>query len=613
MTSEPKAPGAPAIYLYRQVDRNDQTNFEENYVRIKILTEEGRKQGDVEILYFAHEVGIHNIRARTIHPDGTIINFTGKVYDKTVVKAGNLKYAAKTFTLPDVQVGSIIEYRYTVQEEPFLIFNSHWVLSEDLFTRRAKFSVKLYTLMAARWQGQNLPPGAALPKSAPDRVVKLEVNDVPAFVEEEFSPPDNEIRATVDFVYTENNEFDKVKFWKTEDRRLCDKVESFVGKHKELAQAAAEIAPPGDPPEIRMQKLYAKVQTLHNTSFEPEKTEQEEKREKRKGSENIMDVWKRGSGSGLELTWLYLGLLRAAGFQPFPVAIAHRDRHFFTPDSLNSNWLNDQVILVKGNGADKFLDPGTAFTPFGLLPWSETEVNGFMLDKDAGVWVHTPIPASSDSRILRKAVLKLDTQGTLSGKLTLTFTGLEALEYRLAERNEDEAQRKTYLERTAKGFIPVGSEVELTNKPDWSSSSPELVAEFNLKIPGWVTGAGHKALMPVGVFSNAEKYMFQHASRTADIYFRYPYQTEDDVAIELPSGWHVTSAPAAQQRDLKMFFYGSSVEQNGGTLHLARRTALNGVYVGAKNYSVVRAFYQFVKNSDEQEIVIAYGDSGSQE
>ncbi|HXZ18849.1 MAG TPA: DUF3857 domain-containing protein, partial [Candidatus Acidoferrales bacterium] len=177
MTSEPKAPGAPAIYLYRQVDRNDQTNFEENYVRIKILTEEGRKQGDVEILYFAHEVGIHNIRARTIHPDGTIINFTGKVYDKTVVKAGNLKYAAKTFTLPDVQVGSIIEYRYTVQEEPFLIFNSHWVLSEDLFTRRAKFSVKLYTLMAARWQGQNLPPGAALPKSAPDRVVKLEVND----------------------------------------------------------------------------------------------------------------------------------------------------------------------------------------------------------------------------------------------------------------------------------------------------------------------------------------------------------------------------------------------------------------------------------------------------
>ena len=43
MTSEPAAPGAPAIYLYRQVDRDDEGDREYNYVRVKILTEEGRK------------------------------------------------------------------------------------------------------------------------------------------------------------------------------------------------------------------------------------------------------------------------------------------------------------------------------------------------------------------------------------------------------------------------------------------------------------------------------------------------------------------------------------------------------------------------------------------
>ena len=45
MTSEPLAPGAPAIILYRQVDRDDnsRTSHEDNYFRIKILTEEGRK------------------------------------------------------------------------------------------------------------------------------------------------------------------------------------------------------------------------------------------------------------------------------------------------------------------------------------------------------------------------------------------------------------------------------------------------------------------------------------------------------------------------------------------------------------------------------------------
>jgi len=53
MTAEPLAPGAAAIILYRQVDRDDNshTGHENNFVRIKILTEEGRKHADVEIPY----------------------------------------------------------------------------------------------------------------------------------------------------------------------------------------------------------------------------------------------------------------------------------------------------------------------------------------------------------------------------------------------------------------------------------------------------------------------------------------------------------------------------------------------------------------------------------
>jgi hypothetical protein len=44
MTSEPLAPGAHAIVLYRQVDRDDNssTSHQDDYFRIKILTEEGR-------------------------------------------------------------------------------------------------------------------------------------------------------------------------------------------------------------------------------------------------------------------------------------------------------------------------------------------------------------------------------------------------------------------------------------------------------------------------------------------------------------------------------------------------------------------------------------------
>ncbi|PYV62907.1 MAG: hypothetical protein DMG97_39145, partial [Acidobacteria bacterium] len=115
MTSEPQAAGAPAIILFRQVDRDDngRTSHEDNYYRVKILTEEGRKQADVEIPFYKgnNVVGVH---ARTIRPDGSIAEFDGKVYEKTIAKARGLKYSAKTFTLPDVQVDSVIEYYYTL-------------------------------------------------------------------------------------------------------------------------------------------------------------------------------------------------------------------------------------------------------------------------------------------------------------------------------------------------------------------------------------------------------------------------------------------------------------------------------------------------------------------
>src|SRR4029077_17679030 len=115
MTSEPKAPGAPAIILYREVDRDDngRTSHEDNYVRIKILTEEGREQANVEIEFFKTDGDVVNIHARTIRPDGSSADFDGKVFEKVIEKTQGLKYLAKTFTLPEVQVGSIIEYRWT--------------------------------------------------------------------------------------------------------------------------------------------------------------------------------------------------------------------------------------------------------------------------------------------------------------------------------------------------------------------------------------------------------------------------------------------------------------------------------------------------------------------
>jgi len=612
MTSVAEAPGAPAVILYRQVDRDDnaKTGNEQDYFRIKILTEEGRKYGDVEIPYFKEQGNIIAIRARTIRPDGTIAVFEGKAYDKTIVKARNVRYLAKTFTLPDVQVGSIIEYRYTEDMAENYVYDSHWILSNELFTKQAKFSLKPNSQFALRWSWPvGLPQGTAPPKQQPaTSVVKMESANIPAFQIEDFMPPENELKYRVDFEYSEQNaETQPDKFWKQRGKALNGQVESFLGKRKDMEQAVAQMVSPSDSPEVKAQKIYARVQQLKNTSYEVEKTDQEQKREQAKKIKTAADLLKAGSGDGRDITWVYLALVRAAGIEAYPIWASSRSEYFFNPKLMNANQLNSNVVLLKLNGKDVYCDPGTAFVPFGFLPWNETAVMGLKLDKDGGSFVTTELPQSSESVIERKAELKMSDDGTLSGNVTMTFSGLEALWRRIEERNEDEAARKQFMEDQLREYVPVGIDVELTNKPDWASSAPTLVAVYDLKVQGWATAAGHRALLPVGLFSASEKGVFAHAQRVHPIYFRFPYQKKDDVTIELPLNWKVTNVPKEKNQDSKAVVYDLKVENANGVLHLTRMLRSDLLVIDQANYPALRGFYQIVRTGDEQTIVVQPG------
>lgn len=542
MTSEPLAPGAPAIILYRQVDRDDNSTLghENNFVRIKILKDEGRKYADVEIPFYKESGNnIANISARTIRPDGSSVSFQGKPFNKSIVKAKGMKYMAKTFTLPDVQVGCIIEYSYVTELPENYLFDSHWILNEDLFTKDAKFSLKPYNgaygSYNLRWTWHLLPTGAEPPKEGPDHIIRMEVKNVPAFETEDYMPPEDELKSRVDFTYTEDTEKDATKFWANHGKKLNGSVESFISKRKAMEEAVGQIVSPSDAPEQKLRKIYARVQQIRNTSYEKEKTEQELKRDKEKGNSNAEDVWKRGYGTDLQLDWLFLGLVRAAGFEAYMVKVSDRLNYFFDPAMMDANKLDYQVVLVKTGGKEIYCDPGAAFVPFGLLRWPDTAVPGLRLDKDGGAWVRTMLPDSADSRIVHKADLTLSESGDLEGTLTVTFTGLEAMGRRREELNEDDTDRKKYLEDDVKSVIPVSVDLDLSNTPDWKSSDAPLVAEFKMKVPGWVSGAGRKALLPVGLFSAGEKRVFEHEQRVHPIYFTYPSQKEDNVTITLPA------------------------------------------------------------------------------
>ena len=613
MTSLKEAPGAPAVILYQEVNRNDgRTAHEDTYVRIKILTEEGRKYANVEIPFLKDMGNVHGVKGRSVRMDGSVVPFDGKMVEQTIVKAKGLKYLAKTFTLPDVQVGSIVEYHYTYDFNEGYVYDSKWVLSQELFAKYEKFTLKASQDFVLRWSWPlGLPEGSQPPKDDGHGNISMECHNVPAFQVEDYMPPETTLKFRVDFIYSDETapEKDPAKFWKNYGKKQNSAVEDFVNKKKSMEQAVAETVGAGDSAEVKLEKIYARVQKIRNTSFEREKSDQELKRDKQKEASNVEDVWKHGYGNGRQITWVFLGMARAAGFEAAPVLFSRRSETFFTNNVMNPRGLNDNAVQVILNGKERYFDPGTAFTPFGELPWQTTMAPGLKLTKDGGAWVQAPLPESDETRIERKAELKLDHEGTLQGKLTVTYCGSEAQALRLDQRNEDDTSRKRLLEDMVKEMVPVGIEVELAKQPDWKSSTPEMVTEYTLKVPGWVSGAGKRALMPVGLFSAPEKNVFDNASRVHPVYFHYPYKKVDDITIELPLGWKLGSLAKPVGQDVKAAAYDMKAEDKGGNLHLTRSLRSDLVMVAKQNYPALRAFFQLVRTGDEEQVVLQPGST----
>jgi hypothetical protein len=605
MASEPNAPGAPAIYLYRQVDRDDSAGHETTYERIKILTEDGRKYADVEIPFLKGRDNIKGIRARTVQPDGSIINLDGKVYEETIVKARGVKFLSKTFTMPQVGVGSIVEYRYTNDMNQDYVYDSYWALSSDLFTKLARFSLRPSPSFTIFWSWPNRLPEGTQPPRQDHGVVRLEARNIPAFQAEDYMPPERELKFRVDFVYQSAfAEKDQTKYWKSYGQSRYRYNEEFLDKPKALQEAVATIIQPTDDPVTKLQKIYARVQQLRNLSYEREKTEQEEERDKRRDVNSVIDIWKQGTGTASQINYLFVGLVRAAGMDAFFVDVSTRDSYFFKPETMNSRQLDHNVVLVKLADKDLFFDPGARHVPFGLLPWYETNLKGLQCSKDGGPWINTPLPDSSVSGILHKADLHLTEEGSLEGKVTVTYSGLEAVEIRNDGDDQDDPARRKILEDDVRQILPVGAEVNLVNKPDWDGSSPAMVGEFTIRVQGWATNAGRRELLPMGLFSGGEKHVFEHANRTYALYFQHAYTKTDDVTIALPEGWKIGNLPPPIDENQKLIGYASKAEDVRGIIHISRSLRLDLFGVPVSYYTALRNFFQFVRSNDERQIIL---------
>lgn len=610
LKDNPASPGSSAMILYREEAVDDSHHFQSEYFRIKVFTDAGKKWADVEIPYSKGFENIKDVRARTILPNGSIVDFSGKVYDKVVVKAGGLKIYEKTFSLPNVQPGSIIEYRY---QEPFdsdqYFTIMRWDVQQDLYTREGKFTFTELSnpqetgFQYFAWRTLFLPPDAR-PERQHNGSYILNVHDIPALADEPYSVPKDMLRSRVEFYYTGHGKEPADEFWKNTGKDWSKRLETFVNKKGALESDLAQTIHPNDSPDTKLREIYSRVQKIRNLSFEQEKTAEEQKREKVALNNNVQDVLKHNYGTWQDINALYVGLARAAGFDATLVYVAPRDRTLFLPNYQDTGELQTDVVDVKLASQDVYLDPSSPEYPYGLIPWYENAMTGLRVGKDGGVFVKIPADDDSNSEILRHSTLHLNPDGSLSGTLAVDYTGQEGALWRSSDRNDDDTGRRKDLHDEIKGWLPSNAIFTITKFSDWDDNAKPIHIEGTVNIPSDNTRALGRIILPLSLIQSQVARSFTSAQRVNDVYFHYPYQEKDDTSIELPVGYKVESFPKVTTVTQGAIQYSIDASAQGNTVHLTRELKVKGIDFPAKYYSTVRAIFEAVKAGDANDMVL---------
>jgi hypothetical protein len=670
MTSDPKAPGAAAVVLYREETEDDPHHFRSVYARIKVLTDQGKDAATVRIRFprtlvykatgdnssrasvnssgqvnnyfdppslqhmgedmpydvdtFASRVEVAALEGRTIHPDGTIVPLKGSLSEILKTVKGSNKRNELVFTLPDVQAGSILEYRYQLRydryasapdwqiQQPWFVHKAHYVfLPTDQFlpdrtpgsigTTNTELMGPHESVLTDIRSTTILPPGKTVTQDAMGRFI-LDLTDIPPIPQEPFSPPLDEKIYQVDFYYTYT--LVQKDFWLREMQLWTKDLDHYIGSSSEIKSTVSEICSPSDTPLEKAKKLYTLVQKFDNVDFSSQVPPPSAGDTIPDG--HVESVLTKKSGTSTEMALLYLALLRAADVNARPERIASRDRHIFSPQILSTTQLDAVVIAVNIDGKDTLVDPGEKMAPFQTLHWSHTGAGGVALDAGGKVEiVVTPLSPYTSNQTVRVGKVDLTPQGQASGTIKIAFTGQEALRWRQLALRTSPDDIKAQLDSSLAAQVPAGIQAHLDHFVNLDSPSAQLMAL--VQVSGSFTApAGSRFSVPRLLFDSRETDPFPaDADRTLPIDMHYAAEEEEQISYQLPAGFALEGAPEETKFNWASnasYVVRTKVDANSVTT--TRVLARGFTMLDPSEYTGLRDFYQKAIAADQQQLVL---------
>jgi len=627
MTSDPKAPGADAVYLEMSEIDNDALHFRTYSARIKVLTEKGKELATVTAPFFKGNTGIREVHARTIHTDGTVIPLNVKPEDLLIVKSGDEQLEQKVFTLPDVDVGSILEYSFDLQyrDDVFLEL-PRWEIQRRCFVHKAHYEFRPGAVFSSNltdvWStdagasyfdnnirlqkmawAERLPKGVDVQRSVDGRFT-LDLTDVPAIPDEEWMPPVGSLAYEVSF-HPSSPSGDTV-LWNVLGKAWSKEVDNFAESPKSLKDAVAELIAPGDSDLDKARKLYAAVQAVDNTDYSRKKSASERHQLKLKEEKHAGDTWTQKSGGSNAIALLYLAMLRAAGLTAHATEMVDRDKGIFDPTYISLDQLDSVLVILDSGGKQIVLDPGEKMCPFQTLNWRHSLASGLGQSAQGPSFTTTPTQQYANNTVRRTGILTLDAKGVVTGQLQIAMTGQEALRWRQMALENDLSEVKKQFDDELAAIAPEGVEAHVDHFAAIDDPNANLLAVVNIE--GSIGATTAKRLVVPGLFfaGRGREPFVSEEKRLLPVDIQYARQVTDQLTYDLPAGISVEGAP----QDAKVSWEGHAVyivktKPGPGQITVARLLANAFTIAKPEEYQDLRGFYQKVAAADQAQLVLS--------
>jgi hypothetical protein len=572
---------------------------EHNYIRIKIFTEKGKeKWSTVTIPYFAK---VHSIEGRTIKPDGSIVELKkDAIFDRTVMSIKKAKLKTKSFAMPAVEPGAIIEYRWIADD-----WNSKFYLQKDIPFQTLAFHIKGRTTFS-RISFFNCKP-VPIEREAKE-FVSFQMHNVEAAEEEPYMPPQDSVVPYMAFTSLSLKESPEL-YWGNfgrDEYRIIE--EKYKPKGKILEITPGIIGSATDPKE-KIAKLleYFRSHIKNIQDDDSELTEKERENALKKGG--IEETLNRGMGSASDIRMLFKTMAAAAGLDARVAFVADRSQIFFKPTLTHYGFLPERAVAIKIGENWKFYDPTAMYLPIEMLPWWKEGSVAFIPDEKNSLLISTPLSPPEKSIKKRSAKLRLGEDGTIEGDVSIEYTGHTGAQKKEEDDTKSATEREENLKNIFKESIST-SELSNIQVENVTSKDKPYTYKFHIKVPGYAQRTGRRLFIQPAFFQKGLSPLFPNEQRKNSVYFSYPWSESDEVDIILPEGYDLESPEGIKpisagnvgHHEIKLL-----TSNDHRLLRCTRKFFMGGeskILIPVKDYPFLKRFLDEVHQADSHTITL---------